>query len=255
METSPTIGNIAAAFAKAQGEFSNPPKNKEVEVQPRQRDDGKWPPKYKFKYATFDAILDMARPALAKHEIAMIQAVGANGSMVTVTTRIIHSSGEWIESTIAGTVDAKGLQSLGAAVSYLKRYALTAMLGIAADEDDDGNGADGNLTDAHDRAAPAKKSPPPSSSKPTTPFDDPTKSTPFIPVPVDAEGSGSDWKEWGNRFAEAVNLAETWEQIDTITIANHASLETLKTEKPKWHDSLSGLVASRMTALKTGNVI
>ena len=152
MQTSETIGHIAEALAKAQGEMESPKKDREVEVQPKQREDKTWPQKYKFKYATFDAVLAVSKPTLSKYGIALIQTAGSSGGNVTITTRLIHGgSGEWIEETIGAAAEGRGLQALGSTLSYLKRYALTAMLGLAADEDDDGNGADGNLADVKDR--------------------------------------------------------------------------------------------------------
>ena len=97
---------------------------------------------YGYNYATFDSIVDTVKPLLLKHGIVLIQSVGANQVGILLTTRLQHLSGEWIEdSFILPATQMKGVnnvQALGASITYGKRYGISAMLGIATDDDTDG---------------------------------------------------------------------------------------------------------------------
>lgn len=133
--SSHTIGALAEAMAKAQGAMQNPPKNKTVTVKTRDRGS------YEFSYATLDTIMDTIRKPLTDNGLSIIQMPGG----ICVETRIMHASGEWIAArTPIKAREGCSAQEYGSAVTYAKRYALASMLGIAADEDDDANGADGN---------------------------------------------------------------------------------------------------------------
>ncbi len=128
MEKSATIGKIAQALAKAQGELPS------VKFDAQN-------PFLKNKYATLGAVIETARPILARNELAVVQSpVNADGQ-IGVTTLITHSSGEWLQDTIfISTSDSKGLsvaQSAGVVISYLRRYSLQAFLNMYADEDTD----------------------------------------------------------------------------------------------------------------------
>lgn len=121
------LGELFAALAKAQGEFAGV-----------QRDATN--PHFKSSYATLGAVIDATRDARAKNGLAVIQMPGNYGVSVAVTTLLGHTSGQWIESTVyvaPGKFDAPGV---GSVISYLRRYAMMAVFGIAP-EDDDGNAA------------------------------------------------------------------------------------------------------------------
>ncbi len=143
-------GQIAAALVSALSRLRNPPRNRSVEVSTRGGG------KYSFRYATLDKILDMARPVLAAEGLALFQPISTNekGGLVLVT-RLLHRSGEWMETSIPLPAPGGDPQSFGSAVTYLRRYAVTALLGIASDEDDDANRAAGNhvkdTTPRHER--------------------------------------------------------------------------------------------------------
>jgi hypothetical protein len=98
-------------------------------------------PHFKSKYADLSACWEAVREPLAAAGLAVLQEATLTEVGVSVTTRIIHSSGQWIQTeplTVPlGKRDAHGV---GSATSYGKRYSLSAALGIVAD-DDDGNGA------------------------------------------------------------------------------------------------------------------
>lgn len=147
---SPETGQIASALVSALSRLRNPPRNRSVEVSTRGGG------KYAFRYATLDKILDLARPVLAAEGLVLFQPISTNekGGLVLVT-RLLHRSGEWMETSIPLPAPGGDPQSFGSAVTYLRRYAVTALLGIASDEDDDANRAAGNhikdTTPRHER--------------------------------------------------------------------------------------------------------
>ncbi len=126
MKTSTDINEIAAALAAAQGEMKNPLKDSDN-------------PFFKSKYADLAANIDAARPALAKHGIACVQTPYSVDGAIGVITRLIHASGQWIESdALSAMPKDSGPQAVGTCVTYLRRYQYAPMVGLAA-EDDDGN--------------------------------------------------------------------------------------------------------------------
>jgi hypothetical protein len=108
-------------------------------------------PFFKNKYASMPGIIDIVRPILAKHKMAVIQPLEDIDGVTYVNTTIIHESGEWISYPVKVVVaKANDPQALGSGVTYMRRYALLALLEMAADDDDD----DGNAAAA---PAPVKK--------------------------------------------------------------------------------------------------
>lgn len=102
-------------------------------------------PFLKNKYADLGAIIKTVRPVLAKHGLAFSQLAVGSGGEVGIKTMLIHESGEFLEDTITLPVsDAPGMSSAqvaGSIITYLRRYSLSAILGIYADEDTDGTPA------------------------------------------------------------------------------------------------------------------
>lgn len=130
IRTSPDVEKISEAWVAAQAELPNVPKETKGQVGNAVRN-----------YADIASVTDTARPILAKHGIGYIQGLsnGEHGG-VKVTTRLIHSSGQWFEDDIEMPTGQNTPQAFGSATTYARRYALTAMLGLAP-EDDDGAAA------------------------------------------------------------------------------------------------------------------
>jgi hypothetical protein len=95
-------------------------------------------PHFKSRFTSLDAILDATRPVLAKHALALSQEPCFEDGMAGVVTRIIHASGESRESKLLLPLRDQSAQGVGSCLSYARRYAAAAVLGIASDEDDDG---------------------------------------------------------------------------------------------------------------------
>ena len=130
MTTSETIGAIAPALIKAQSQMQGITK------------EGK-NPAFKSKYVTLDSILDTLRPILTSNGLMLTQGSSKPETLqaVTVESRIIHASGEWISTTVTIPVTKPDAHGLGSALTYGRRYSVSALLAISADEDDDANGA------------------------------------------------------------------------------------------------------------------
>jgi hypothetical protein len=130
VNTSEQINEVATALAKAQGELKNPVKSAENAH-------------FRNRYADLATGLDAIRPILSKHGIVLTQMTFMDGDMVMLDTRIVHgASGQWFRSTYpVGRFPMKH-QEVGSAITYARRYAGFAIVGIAgADDDDDGNEA------------------------------------------------------------------------------------------------------------------
>src|ERR1700709_1451293 len=123
---SETIGALAAALAKAQGELSNPEKSMTATIRspfPREGD-------RTFRYASLASGLDIVRKSLGQHEIATIQTTDTDqaSGQIGLTTLLAHASGEWISSDWqVWFVSERAIpHPMGAALSYARRYALFA---------------------------------------------------------------------------------------------------------------------------------
>ena len=94
-------------------------------------------PFYKKKYATLDTIWEAIRKPLSANGLSVAQTIGLQDGKSILETTLYHSSGEWISGIMLVNPVKDDPQSLGSAISYARRYSLSAMLGIVADEDDD----------------------------------------------------------------------------------------------------------------------
>jgi len=129
MNTSETITKIAAALVAFNSECPEVVFDKENKFLGN-------------KYATLGAILKTIRQPLAKNGLTVMQGLNADG----LTTRVLHVSGEWIESTapMIQPGEEKGksaAQVYGSIITYMRRYMVTAALGIVSDEDNDAQAA------------------------------------------------------------------------------------------------------------------
>lgn len=98
-------------------------------------------PFFKSAYADLSSILEAVNEPLQKAGLSFVQfPVGEN----TLTTMLMHESGQWIQSNYKMEPSKKDPQGTGSAITYARRYALGAILGISTEEDDDGNKANGN---------------------------------------------------------------------------------------------------------------
>jgi ERF superfamily len=133
--SSETIGAIASALAKAQGELTNPEKALVATIRasnPRETDQT-------FRYAALSSGLDIVRKTLGGHEIATVQTTTIDGEagLIRLTTTLAHSSGEWLSSEwpVCAISETVAPRRMGAALTYARRYALFTLVGIAGEDD------------------------------------------------------------------------------------------------------------------------
>ncbi|MFZ0434969.1 MAG: ERF family protein [Chthoniobacterales bacterium] len=184
METSPTITKLAAALVAAQGELKAATLDAEN-------------PHFRSRYATLAGLWDTARPTLAKHGLAVSQLPEREEGAVGVMTLLIHTSGEWMSSRLMLPLAQQTAQAVGSALTYARRYALASVVGLTADEDDDGNEA--------------SKTPPHQAQTPATGLyagrlmDDSDQLTGTVSEVREATGekAGKPWHRWNVRLVDA----------------------------------------------------
>jgi hypothetical protein len=146
--SSDSIGSLAAALAKAQGELTNPEKSLVGTI----RSENAGGADRMFRYASLSSGLDIVRKILGQHEIATMQttAIDQAAGIVNLTTILAHASGEWIASDwpVCAMAETATPHRMGAALTYARRYALFTLVGIAGEDD----------LDAPDLAAPTNTS-------------------------------------------------------------------------------------------------
>jgi len=144
---SETIGKLAEALSKAQGSMSNAAM------------DGN-NPHFRSRYATLTAVWDTCRKPLSDNGLAVVQAFRVDESgLLLLVTKLVHTSGEWMLSEYPVTPQKNDPQGFGSAVTYARRYTLSSLVGVVADDDDDGNAASGQQAPA--RQANGKPAPAP----------------------------------------------------------------------------------------------
>lgn len=130
LQHSENINEIAAALSKAQAA---------IKGAKRESDN----PYFKSRYADLASVWESVRKPLTDAGLSVVQSVSTQESgRVCVTTMLVHTSGQWFRDTASGTPKDDGPQALGSLVTYLRRYSLAAVAGVAP-EDDDGEAAEG----------------------------------------------------------------------------------------------------------------
>jgi len=124
--TPQSLGKLATALAKAQGEMNNAKKDKKN-------------PFFKSQYADLASVFEACRLAFYENDISVTQTMRVEGERMILVTRLMHASGEYIDSEMLLPNQLEP-QKMGSAITYYRRYSLMAIAGVAAD-DDDGNEA------------------------------------------------------------------------------------------------------------------
>lgn len=124
------INELATALSKAQGEMQAAIKDSIN-------------PFFKSKYADLGSVWDAARPVLTKNGLCIMQTTDMVGEKVVMVTTLAHTSGQWMKSFLPLNPSKNDSQGMGAAITYLRRYSLSALVGVVCDDDDDGETAVG----------------------------------------------------------------------------------------------------------------
>ena len=123
MNQSESIADLAAALSKAQASITGALKDSAN-------------PFFKSKYADLASCWDACRKPLTDNGLAVIQTIEAGEGRAVLVTTLCHASGEWIKSYCPILTKDDSPQALGSAITYARRYALAAMVGLAQIDDD-----------------------------------------------------------------------------------------------------------------------
>ena len=225
--SSPSIAALASALAKAQGVLVNPEKTMTATIRDDRREQGA---ERTFRYAPLSAGLELARKALGQHEIALVQttAIDEASRTVRLNSVLAHSSGEWIASDwpVCPMSDMNSPQRMGAALTYARRHALFALVGITGEDDLDA--PDLNVANSGSVAAAPpsgnghagagfKRSQPPAANRPVLAPDESARLREGMLAEIETIASASDATAWANTMLRAKN---------TLTAADARSVES-----------------------------
>lgn len=143
-------GEISKALVASWGVIKTPKHNTNVTVKTRTGGT------YEFSYTDLDGIFDAIREVYKDNKIAVLQnahtTIEDGTTYVTVETTLLHESGEWVKSQPLKVAANSNIQEMGGQITYMKRYSLSAMLGLATEKDDDANGSVGNEVQFGDKS-------------------------------------------------------------------------------------------------------
>lgn len=171
MKQSTTIQAMAPALVAAVGELS--PVSKDATN-----------PAFRNRYATLDALMEQVRPVLARHGLAVLQSVtqpetdAGRVVGIAIETRVLHTSGEWIAGLVTLPVEKSTAQGTGSAISYGRRYGLSALLGLTAEDDDGAAASTSRPAVVHTRKASAPVAAPAAADVPAQRLYDAVPETP-----------------------------------------------------------------------------
>lgn len=130
MQKSEQLDKLGEALSKAQGIILDAKK-------------GSTNPFFKSKYADLASVWEACRRPLSNNGLSIVQSIEVKDGKRYLDTMLLHSSGQFISSSLDLSLKDESMQSIGSAITYARRYSLSAIVGICADEDDDGEAAVG----------------------------------------------------------------------------------------------------------------
>jgi hypothetical protein len=223
VRTSEQIDQLATALAAAQAEMRNAKLNKQN-------------PHFKSRYADLAEVRDTVTPALAKNGIAVMHGMDPTERGIDVVTRLAHKSGQWIESRFPIAYDKP--QTMGSAITYGRRYNLSAITNIAADDDDDANVAQESKPAAKPFAKPGSVHPERTMSEPDT-----AAITGTAGVPKNGKA-----KELYETLIREMEMAKTAESLKEWLKLRRADVEALPQE---WLEHFDEAYSFRKESLGT----
>lgn len=136
----PQHASLYEALRAAQETLPEVAKNRTAKVKGKSKTGNEF--EYSYKYADITDVLSAVRPHFAKHGLTILQPTRIEGNALQVATRIVHDvTGQYEESLYPVAAIGADHQALGSALTYARRYALCSMIGLAPDEDADGQTA------------------------------------------------------------------------------------------------------------------
>jgi hypothetical protein len=175
-------------------------------------------PHFKSKYADLTSVWEACRDALTKNGLSVVQATEFDGDLVWIETHLLHSSGEAIKGRYPLRPQQQTPQGYGSAISYARRYALAAMVGVVADDDDGAAASERPATNgaAHYEATPAST---------------------MQGRKNEADGIKKA-REWTNEAIAAIGKFKSKVELDTWIGKNTPTIDRLKEVVPEEHDVL-----------------
>lgn len=222
---SETIGKLADALAKAQGEMRAVTKGRTARIASAKGN-------YSYNYADLADVIETARDVLAKHALAVVQTYDTTADGIFLATTLAHDSGEWMRSLLPVANPGGKPQELGSAMTYMRRYAYTAIIGMAAEEDDDGAAANNTPK----RTAPPKRVEPPVDDAP------PVEDDPRPDPPRNGVQAAIDFRD---TYINAVKGAKEMQDIVALAQKNGPALTRLREKYPALIKDIEQAIAAR----------
>lgn len=203
MMQSEQINELAAALAKAQGAIKGATKDTKNDF-------------FKSKYADLASVWDACRDQLAANGLSVIQTMDDAERGITVVTTLAHSSGQWIRGRLTMRPVKDDPQGVGSAITYARRYALAAMVGVAP-EDDDGNAASGRNNNANVPDV-----------QPTQPKKDPI-------APWRGPLTKTDLVKQLRKLTSDIVACDDADQLNACVASYQAVIDQCAVDMPEWH--------------------
>ena len=229
------VSELMVALAKAQGAIGDITRDRVVTVRSQKGS-------YQFKYATLSNIIRGIKKALSDNGIAYTQVLTwhREDRLYFLTTNL-HCKNQFISSVTPLISSGHGNQEFGSALTYMKRYALAALVGVAAEEDDDGNIADGNEVQAMQE--PGRKAAPVVAPDPIVPAQavggEPPTALALGKIDVPQIDGNPDWVTWGRNLIAAAKNCASISDLNKLQDANEIPLKNMETYAPKMYANLS----------------
>jgi len=220
--------NLFTQLAKAQAEFTTPKRTKEVRGA------------YTFAYAPLDEVLAAVRPALGKYGLFLTQDIVTHEERECVRTRVYHGEA-FLENHWPMIVTERGAQKHAGGGTFARRYGICSLLGLAPEDDDDNNAAEGNPVTVHDRKPVASNGNRPKTGPlPKAPVYDPeTGEAGPRALPVMMAGTKPDWIGWGGQLVAMVQHATSLAEGEAWVAANAAGLKNAEADVPKIYERIA----------------
>ena len=230
-----SIDKLAAALSKAQGEIGGATK-------------GSVNPHFKSRYADLASVVEAVREPFAKNGLAYQQPYRNNDGQLCIVTRIIHTSGQWVEDDgVPLLLSKQDMQGLGSASTYARRYGLMAAAGVAP-EDDDGNAAVGESRGTA-KPVPVKRG---TAKRGTPAIKIEVPAEPGL-IPVPAPSNGSDmkvvWQTWCKAFLETIDACDDVSAVNAWMKANADVLKNLAVSSTAAYQHIENTVKAKRGTL------
>lgn len=235
LEMSGEIGEIAAAIAKMQGKIENATKDRKNEH-------------FRSSYATLASVYDACRVACSEAGVAVIQAPFNQGDDIGVVTLLAHQSGQWLRGKLHVRPVKYDAQGAGSVITYLRRYILSAMIGVAP-EDDDGEAAVGRPQNApYSNGARNGSRPPANGHGHQAPAAAAPAARPDDNAEAPAHQAADDRQKMADLYkslSAAISGATSADMVDQVGLDREADIQRLKGYSETGYDKLRKMAVEK----------